>query len=124
MTVARRVREQLETKLQRVENQLRGTGTGPILSDAPAAPEEGARVGDFHDRALASEVKEMAYATRDRLLKRLAALQEALRRLRDGSYGRCGECDRPIPEGRLLAMPGATLCVHCQERRERALGTH
>ena len=124
MRVTRRILDQLETELQRVENQLRGRGTGPIPSDVPATPGEGARVGDFHDQALASEAKEMAYETRDRLLKRLAALQEARRRLRDGSYGRCGDCDLPIPEGRLLAMPEATLCVHCQERRERALGTH
>lgn len=68
MTVARRILEQLETEFQRVENQLRGTGTGPTPSDGPAAPEDGARVGDFHDQALASEAKEMAYETRERLL--------------------------------------------------------
>ena len=61
----------------------------------------------------------MLHDTRSRLLKRRASLREALRRLRDGCYGQCGDCNAPIPEKRLLAMPEAALCVHCQERRER-----
>jgi RNA polymerase-binding transcription factor DksA len=42
---------------------------------------------------------------------------DALARLDDGSYGRCGDCGSPIPRERLQARPAARFCVRCQERR-------
>lgn len=30
----------------------------------------------------------------------------------------CESCDQPIPEARRQALPGVTLCIHCQERKE------
>jgi DnaK suppressor protein len=47
----------------------------------------------------------------------LAELEEALHRLRDGSYGRCVTCGRDIPAARLWARPEARSCVPCSERR-------
>lgn len=120
MADARRVRKHLETELRRVEGQLREMGTEPTPLDSPLPSGGITRIGDFYDLAMASEAKEMAYEIRSRLVKRLADLREALHRLRDGTYGQCGDCGRRIPERRLLAMPEATLCVPCQERRERA----
>jgi len=119
MASSRRITEHLESELRMVEDRLRGMGTEPTPLQAPAPLPEGAHLGDFHDRAVAGLATEMLYETRSRLLKRRANLREALRRLRDGSYGHCGDCDEPIPEKRLLAMPEATLCVPCQEQRER-----
>ena len=66
----------------------------------------------------------MAYDTRSRLVKRLAELQGALRRLQEGDYGTCEACGLPTPERRLLAMPEVTLCVPCQDLRERGLRDH
>lgn len=54
----------------------------------------------------------------ERLAKKLQALAEARERLREGTYGLCRECGAAIPRRRLEAMPTATLCVPCQERRE------
>lgn len=39
-------------------------------------------------------------------------------RLHKGTYGYCLRCGRPIPAGRLAAMPEAELCVPCQEEEE------
>lgn len=39
----------------------------------------------------------------------------ALEKLRDGSYGKCVECDGQIHEKRLSAVPWAERCVKCQE---------
>jgi RNA polymerase-binding transcription factor DksA len=59
---------------------------------------------------------------RDLLWQRLAAHSRALTaakdRIREGTYGICAHCGRPIPRRRLNALPTATLCVRCQERRE------
>lgn len=43
----------------------------------------------------------------------LKSIDEALKRIDDGSYGTCAECGRPIAEGRLEARPYATLCIEC-----------
>ena len=55
---------------------------------------------------------------RRRLADKSRALAEALERVRDGTYGICRECGYRIPRRRLQALPTATLCVPCQERRE------
>jgi RNA polymerase-binding transcription factor DksA len=39
----------------------------------------------------------------------------ALRRIEDGTFGRCEECGRPIPDERLDALPYARFCTRCSE---------
>lgn len=45
--------------------------------------------------------------------RRLAEIDAALARVRDGSYGTCETCGRPIPPARLEARPSASRCVGC-----------
>ncbi|GAA3712484.1 hypothetical protein GCM10022224_092570 [Nonomuraea antimicrobica] len=47
------------------------------------------------------------------------AIVEAIRRIEEGAYGRCVDCERTVPEGRLEARPEAARCVQCQGKRER-----
>ena len=47
----------------------------------------------------------------------LRDIEEALERLRDGTYGICMDCGLPISRRRLEALPWARYCVSCQERR-------
>jgi len=47
----------------------------------------------------------------------LAAIDAALRRTEEGTYGRCEACGRPIAPERLAARPTATRCVACASRR-------
>ncbi len=47
------------------------------------------------------------------------AVLAALKRLRDGRYGRCVDCAHLVPDGRLDARPEAARCVQCQSRLER-----
>ncbi len=49
----------------------------------------------------------------------LAEIDAALLRIEDGTYGKCVNCDTPIPEERLEAMPWATLCIDCKRKEER-----
>lgn len=43
----------------------------------------------------------------------------ALQRMVDGGYGRCVDCGKDVPEGRLEARPEAARCVSCQSKRDR-----
>jgi len=51
---------------------------------------------------------------------KLRSLDEAFARLDAGKYGRCLECGGPIPIERLMAIPFASYCVDCQQKRNRA----
>lgn len=49
-------------------------------------------------------------------------IEEALQRIREGTYGACADCGDPIKTERLEALPFANLCVGCQEKEERLGG--
>lgn len=51
--------------------------------------------------------------------KTLIDIDEALRKIAEGSYGICEECAEEISEKRLSVLPTATLCVSCKEEREQ-----
>lgn len=57
--------------------------------------------------------------TLDRLItsarQRIADTAHALRRMSEGTYGVCANCDKPIPLGRLRIAPAAVHCVRCEQ---------
>jgi DnaK suppressor protein len=71
--------------------------------------------------AAASQVFEQQrdLALRDRAVQHLALVDAAIARLDDGTYGTCVRCGKPIPEGRLEALPWAAHCIDCQTAIDR-----
>lgn len=59
----------------------------------------------------------LSLASNDR--KFLYELEDALKRVEDGSYGICQECKSFIAKTRLKAVPQARLCVKCQQKKEK-----
>ncbi len=49
----------------------------------------------------------------------LNLIDNALRKIKEGTYGVCEECSKPISQKRLLAVPHAPLCIKCQELEEK-----
>jgi RNA polymerase-binding protein DksA len=49
----------------------------------------------------------------------LRRIDDALKRIKDGTYGYCLECEKKLPEKRLKAMPYAELCIEHQEEKEK-----
>lgn len=45
----------------------------------------------------------------------LYLVDEAMKKIQDGSYGTCSVCGKPIPKKRLIALPYADTCVKCTE---------
>lgn len=74
---------------------------------------------DTYDLASDARDQEINVILTDRVREKLAAIDEALSRIEDGSYGLCEECGLDIAEGRLAALPFTRLCVSCQSDRER-----
>jgi len=50
--------------------------------------------------------------------KLIYAIDEALGRIKDKTYGRCSKCNKEISRKRLRAVPDATLCINCRRKEE------
>jgi DnaK suppressor protein len=79
---------------------------------------------DIADRASSETDRALELRTRDRQRKLISKIDEAMRRIEDGSYGYCEETGEPIGVARLEARPIATLSLEAQERHERRERVH
>jgi DnaK suppressor protein len=79
---------------------------------------------DIADRASSETDRSLELRTRDRQRKLISKIDDALRRIEDGSYGYCEETGEPIGLARLEARPIATLSLEAQERHERRERVH
>lgn len=73
---------------------------------------------DPTDRASLESNRNFILRIRDRERKLIVKIDEALRRLEDGSYGVCEECGEMIGTARLKARPVTTLCIDCKSAQE------
>lgn len=74
---------------------------------------------DQADVGSATSERERAQSLADNARGILRRIDEALKRMEDGTYGICVRCHRPIEEARLEALPYATLCIQDQQLEER-----
>ena len=74
------------------------------------------------DLALRDLMSEMVLNLGERESQMIADVDQALLRMEEGSYGRCGKCNRPIDERRLEALPTARYDATCQEAIEAESG--
>jgi len=81
--------------------------------------DEAANFPDPNDRATQESEFSLELRTRDRERKLIRKIEEAIKRIDDGSYGYCVETGEEIGVKRLEARPVATLSLEAQERRER-----
>ena len=79
---------------------------------------------DDIDRASLETDKALDLRTKDRARKLISKIDEALKRIEDGTYGYCEETGEPIGLERLEARPVATLSIEAQERHERMEKTY
>lgn len=62
--------------------------------------------------------REMGFYLAGREWKYLKHLDEALQRIKDGTFGVCRTCNGPIGTKRLEAVPNATECIECKSKRD------
>lgn len=75
--------------------------------------------GDEVDVVQSFVLNDMAERLSSRGKTTLAKINEALLRIKDGTFGICEECDEEIGEKRLLAVPDCSSCIGCAERQEK-----
>ena len=72
------------------------------------------------DQGTDSMEREKAFLMASKSGRLLYHIDEALRRIKDGSFGKCQECGGEISTARLEAVPHARLCIACKEKEEQA----
>ena len=72
------------------------------------------------DTATATLDREIDYSLEENSEQVLRAIDAALRRIEEGTFGVCETCGQPISEERLEAIPYATQCIDCRRKGERA----
>ena len=95
-------------------NTLRGGAVGR----AQASSEHFATRDDTP--AAANSARDLEFAMDAHDTSEIAAVDAALQRIADGSYGECVDCGAHIAEALLRAAPEASRCIHCQEKAEKA----
>jgi DnaK suppressor protein len=76
--------------------------------------------GDYGDMSHQSE-QEWLFVNRNRANStELGLIENALQRIKDGTYGICANCEQPISRQRLSAVPWAKYCIECQDNVGRS----
>ncbi|MBI4562267.1 MAG: TraR/DksA C4-type zinc finger protein [Candidatus Rokubacteria bacterium] len=110
------LRRMLLAKQQELVARIR-QGRGGLREGAVELAE--VSLGDLADRPVLTPEAEIGYEVVDHRAHILTQIDHALRKLEEGTYGRCETCDEPIPPARLQALPFAIRCTRCQEAWER-----
>lgn len=111
--------EKKETLLQELgyleDNTMR-------LSSKEGAGDLSSHAYHLADHATETQDREQAFHMASREGKYLFYIEEALDRVRNGTFGVCKKCGRLIPKARLEAVPTAKMCIDCKSAQERAAG--
>lgn len=102
--------ERLKKQLEAMEAELREAVEGKADSTAPVQLDTA--IGRL-SRMDAIQSQQMALGLKARQQQHLARVQNALKAIGNGTYGRCRRCKGPIALERLEAQPDAVLCVEC-----------
>ena len=71
------------------------------------------------DMATITHDREIDYTLEENEERVLAAIDAALKRIDDGTFGTCRSCGQPIAIERLEALPYTTQCIDCKRKEER-----
>lgn len=75
-------------------------------------------VVDLVEKASGEAADELAAGLAEIESGQLLQIDEALQKIDEGSYGTCKDCEKPIPQKRLLLVPFAVRCIDCQRTHD------
>src|SRR5713101_8430462 len=107
-------KKRLETRQQELRRMVSRTE-----QDGRTIDEDSAQ--DIADRAASSYTKEFLFHQSNNDRQLLQMVENALSRIREGSFGECILCGKEINAKRLDAVPWTRHCIECQEKLEQGL---
>ena len=102
--------------LQDMKRSLMKEMHGRVKGETEGSKDEGR---DTYDLASDERDREINFILNDREREKLLAIDEALQRISEKTYGLCESCEGEIQLGRLKILPFTRLCVRCQEENEK-----
>jgi DnaK suppressor protein len=108
--------KQASEMLQEMKRSLMREMQGRVKGETEGVKDEGR---DTYDLASDERDREINFILNDREREKLVAIDEALQRIKEKSYGICESCEGEIQLGRLKVLPFTRLCVRCQEENEK-----
>ena len=102
--------------LEEMKRSLMKEMQGRVKGETEGSKDEGR---DTYDLASDERDREINFILNDREREKLHAIDEALQRIADKTYGLCESCEGEIQLGRLKVLPFTRLCVRCQEENEK-----
>ena len=96
---------------------------GEILGNGGIKPlqasmENNTRQGDMADQASGNNEVHIQLKLKQTDAKILQAIEDALHRIDEGTYGICRDCGEPIADARLSAIPWTRVCITCKEKQK------
>lgn len=112
--------DQLKTKLQAEKEEIEATLDNVAVKDLDIEGNYNAKYQDLGDGE-GDDVQERAryeenIASEQQLEVDLMRVENALKRIEDGTYGKCLKCGGDISRERLMAFPSAENCIECETR--------
>ncbi len=107
---------QKRTELTEQLGIIRETSFNDTMKDASG--DNSAYAFHMADQGTDTQEREKAFMLAHREGRLIYHIDEALERIKDGSYGSCQDCGKPISPERLEAVPHARLCIECKSKEE------
>jgi DnaK suppressor protein len=108
--------KQAAEMLEEMKQQLMKEMHARVKGETEGVKDEGR---DTYDLASDERDREINFILNDREREKLHAIDEALQRIKEKTYGLCESCEGEIQLGRLKVLPFTRLCVKCQEENEK-----
>lgn len=108
----KRFRKVLEEKREAIIRNAQQTVAEDMTLDANDLPDE-------MDLASSESIQSFTFRLRGRERSFLQKIDKAVKKIDDGVFGTCENCDEPISVKRLIVRPETTLCIRCKEDQER-----
>ena len=113
-------RVQLLKERERVQTAIKHLQTDhPGTIDDEVEEVTGSSDNHLAETASATLNREIDYTLEENSERLLSAIDAALQRIEDGTYGICQGCGKPIGAERLDALPYTTQCIECKRKEER-----
>jgi DnaK suppressor protein len=98
---------------KRADIVLAGAAVRPVQ----ATERTSSRQGDLADQAMGNNEVHIQLKLKQTDAKILQAIEEALSRIEQGTYGVCRDCGEPVASARLNAIPWTRSCITCKEKQ-------
>ena len=105
-----KLRRVLTGDVRGLEKNACGTESSGDISENPA------------EQATDNAEQAISFGRMESQTREIREIDEALERVKDGSFGKCEDCEKAVPAARLEAIPYARRCAACQVKEEEGLG--